>query len=212
MPYGQSPPAQAPGPFSPPDAGLGLGNAFAIIAGGLGVIIYILSFADDASGYLRAGLLGIMLLGGGLLAAASALPQAPATVVPATVLVVTATLFLFIDVVKNPVVFLPTVGTVNTPTVAVVALIVALVEAGACVAALLAESGLLKAAPRPSPYQQQSSGPRQPGGHPSPPPDQYGQPGQYGLPGHYRLPGQHGQPGGSYGDQPWRQGQPGGFT
>ncbi len=211
VPYGQPPPAQQPEPPSRPDSGVDLGKAFAIIAGCLGGVIYIVSFADDVGGYLRAGLLGIMLLGGGLLAAASVLPKAPATLVPATVLVVTATLFLFIDVVKNPVfvpVFLPGVGPVTTPAAAVVALILAAAESGACVVALLAETSLLKSPPRPSPYQ--SWGPQQPIGYPPPQPstDQYRQTGQFGQQGQYGLPGQYGQSGGSYGGQPWHQGQP----
>lgn len=176
VPYGQPPVAQPPEPTSSPVGGLGLGKILAIVAGGLGLVIYFLSFSDDA-GYFS-GLIGILLVGGGLLAAASALPRAPATLVPAAVLVVTGTLYLLVGVASSP----------DIPALVVVALILAFLQSAAGVVALLAEVGVVKMAPRSSSYPQQPWA-AQPGAYPSGP-AQGGYPSQGGYPGQSGYPGQ----------------------
>lgn len=222
VPYGQPEPAQRPGSANSLD-GQGLGNVFALAAGGLGLVSYFVSFSDDAGAYLRTGLVGILLLGGGLLAASAVLPKAPATLVPASVLVVTATLFLLLDVVKNPVLFGRVSGG-STPALAVLALLLAIMESTTCVVALLAAIGVVKMTPRPRPVQQpwgaqqswaawgaqQPWGSQQPGGYPQPPPGGYpGQPPggppsgtfsaqpppQYGAPQHGQATQHFGEPG-----------------
>jgi hypothetical protein len=202
VPYGLSPAAQQPGPPTA-TAGPGLGNVLAIATGGLGLVIYLLSFSADVGGYLRTGLVGVLLLGGALLAAASALPKAPATLVPAAVLVVTGTLWLLIDVTNGPAFLGPASEVVTTPGLAVVALVLAFLESAVCVVALLAQAGIVKMTPRPGPYPQPQWGPPPggypggpgPGGYPGqqsvgPPPGGFPQPytpatAQYGHPGPY---------------------------
>lgn len=189
VPYGQPPPAQQqPGPPSSPSGGLGLSKILAIVPGGLGLVIYFLSFTDGAGGYLR-DLLGVLLLGGGLLAAASVLPKAPATLLPGTVVALTGSLFLLVSVAKGPP-FLDLPGAVEgTPALAVVAVILALLESAAGVAAVLLDGGLLKiaATPRSARLPQRSWGPA-----PGAPPQ-----GAYpGAPGGY--PGPVGHPGGQF--------------
>ena len=222
VPYGQPPAAQQPGPPRS-SAGPGLGEILALATGGLGLMIYLLSFSDDVGGYLRTGLVGVLLLGGALLAAASVLPKAPATtLVPAAVLVVTGTLFLLIDVTNGPVFLGAASDVVSTPGLVVVTLVLAFLQSVACVGALLVHAGVVKMAPRPSPYPQPSWGPppagypagpgpggysgQQPVGSPSrgfaqppqqpyiPPTTQYGQQAPYGGPlGRYDEPGQYGE-------------------
>lgn len=176
VPYGQPPAAPQPGSPKSPLGDLGLGKLLALATGGFGLIIYFLTFADDAGSYLRTSLLGVLLVGGGLLAAAAVLPKAPATLVPAAVLIVTGTLFLLIDVTKGPIT-LSQGGDLTTPGLIIVALVLAFMESVACCMALLTEAGLvkLKARPKPSPFPQQSW-PQQPGGY-------YGGPVQGGYPG-----------------------------
>ncbi|MGH3905920.1 MAG: DUF5336 domain-containing protein [Pseudonocardiaceae bacterium] len=203
VPYGQPPPAQQqPGPTSSPGGGLGLSQILAIASGGLGLVIYFLSFTDGAGGYLR-DLFGVLLLGGGLLAASSALPKASATLVPATVSVLSGALFLLVAVAKGPT-FLELPGAAGeTPALAVVAVILALLESAACVAAVLLQAGVVKmATSRPSPFPQRSWAPPQPGGYHGPP-----QGGYQGVPGGYPGPGGgYPGPGGGY------PGAPGGYS
>ena len=175
VPYGQPPAAQQPGPPNS-SGGPGLGRILAIATGGLGLVIYFLSFSDDAGAYLRTDLVGLLLLGGALLAVASVLPRAPATLVPAAVLVVTGTLFLLVDVINGPGFPGTAGGVVTTPGLAVLALVLAFLESAACVVALLAHAGVTRMVARPSPYPQPSWGP-QPGGYPGGP-VQGGYPGQ----------------------------------
>ncbi|MGH3938295.1 MAG: DUF5336 domain-containing protein [Pseudonocardiaceae bacterium] len=217
MPYGQLPAAPQPGPTSPSDGGLDLAKILAIATGGLGLVIYFLSFTDDVGGYLR-GLTGVLLVGGGLLAAAALLPKAPVTLVPAAVAVVTGTLFLLIDITAGPS-FLGGVSS-DVPGLAILALILAFLESGAVVLALLMSAGLVNLPPRPRPRPQQSwehqqsggyPGQAASGGYPGPPapggypgqgvyptyggyPDQgtsstQGGPTQVGYPGQYQPPG-----------------------
>ncbi|HEY2766470.1 MAG TPA: DUF5336 domain-containing protein [Pseudonocardiaceae bacterium] len=192
VPYGQPPAAPQPGPAGSPAAGLSLGKILALAAGGLGLVIYFLSFTDGAGVYLR-GLLGVLLVGGGLLVAASALPKPQATLLAGTVPVVTGTLFLLIDVTSGPTPFgaislgpisLAPSGTAQTSGLAVVALILAFLQSITGVAALLLEAGLVSMAPRRARIPQGAWGPPQPGGgYPMPPPGQGGYPGQPGQPG-----------------------------
>lgn len=163
MPSGQLPAAPQPGPTSPSYGGLDLAKILAIATGGLGLVIYFLSFADDVGGYLR-GLTGVLLLGGGLLAAASVLPKAPATLVPAAVAVVTGTLFLLLDVAAGP----PLLGGsgAEVPGLAIVTLVLAFLESAAVVPALLMSAGLVNLTPRPRSRPQQSWEPQQSGGYP----------------------------------------------
>ncbi|MGH3929463.1 MAG: DUF5336 domain-containing protein, partial [Pseudonocardiaceae bacterium] len=174
--------------------GLDLAKILAIATGGLGLVIYFLSFGDDVGGYLR-GLTGVLLLGGGLLAAASVLPKVPATLVPAAVAVATGTLFLLIDVAAGP----PLLGGGSAvPGLAIVALILAFLELAAVVLALLMSVGLMNMPPRSRPLRPQSWEPQQsggypgqaaPGGYPGPPPPG-GYPGQGGYPAYGGYPDQ----------------------
>ncbi len=203
VPYGQPQAAQQPEPTGSPGGGLGLSKILAIVAGGLGLVLYLLSFGADAGGYLR-GLYGVLLLGGGLLAAASVLPKAPATLVPAAVPVVTGTLFLLIDVAKGPAFLGPAGEAVQTPGQAVIAVVLAFLQSAACVAAVLMEAGVVKTvAYRPSHVPQRSWTPQQPSGYPGGP-AQGGYPGGQGYWGGYPgAPAAGGYPGG--------QGYPGGY-
>lgn len=208
VPYGQSPAASQPGPASRSGGGLDLGKILAISTGGLGLVIYFLSFSDDVGGYLR-GLTGVLLLGGGLLAAAGALPKTPATLVPAAVTVVTGTLFLLIEVAKGSSSLGPFGAAV--PGLAIVALVLAFLESVAAALALLVSVGLVNMAPRPRPVPQQSWAPLQSGGYSAPTaqggypggyptyggyPEQGGYPGQGSYPGPGSYPGQYQQPAG----------------
>ncbi|MGH3913709.1 MAG: DUF5336 domain-containing protein [Pseudonocardiaceae bacterium] len=206
--YGQPPAAPQPGSTSP-SGGLDLGKILALATGGLGLVLYFLSFADDAGTYLR-GLMGVLLLGGGLLAAASVLPKAPATLLPATVMVITGTLFLLIDVAKGP--FLLSTSGVTVPGLAIVALILAFLESASGVLALLVTAGLVNLNSRSGPFPQRSWEPQQPGGYPGPGaqagyPAPGGYSGQGGYPGPNFYSGQTGHP--AQGGYPGPDGYPG---
>lgn len=229
-PAGQPPAAAQPGSSSSSDAGLDLSKILALVTGGLGLIIYFLSFTGGAGLYLRTGLVGFLLVSGALLAAASVLPKAPATLVPAAVLAVTGTLFLLIDVTTGPGFLTAGGNVVETPGLAIAALVLAFLESAACVVGLLATAGVVKLTPRPGPAPAPLWGPQQPFGYPGGP-AQGGYPGQqpvgphsggfppqpqqppyipqtqqYPPPSHYSgqpgQPGQAGQPG-----QPGQSGQ-----
>src|SRR5829696_9053274 len=96
VPYGTpQPPVSRSGQGS-----LNLSVVLGLAAAGLALVAYACSFSDDAGGVI--GLLVIhMLIAGGLLAAASALPRAPRTLLPATVLTVTAALILLLGVIRD---------------------------------------------------------------------------------------------------------------
>jgi hypothetical protein len=169
----------------------------------LGVVTYLLSFVEAG---LSGSLIGFLLLGGGLLAGAALLPKVGRVLVPATVIVVTGTLFLLQAVAQG-----------GSSTTAIVALVLAFLQSAAAIGAVLLDSGLVKA-PAPRPRAPQGYG--QPGGYGQYPPG-YGQPGGYGqygpqqgypqqgygAPG-YGQPGQYGQQQG-YGQQGY--GAPGGY-
>jgi hypothetical protein len=192
VPYGGSQPA-VPQPHSPGDARgrQNLGFILALVAAGLGLVVYACSFSDDA---FDAGVLGLvlpLLLGGGLLAGANALPKRPNTLLPATLLVALGFLILLLLVVKNE-------G--DTSAIVVVILIAALLELAAVAAALLMDHGLVRMAPRTRSYGAPAGGwSPQSGGFPQ----QQG----YGAPGYGQQPGQYGQ---QYGGAPAGGGQVGG--
>lgn len=196
-PFGQSPATPQPGQGPSRGGGLDLGAILALVGATLGLIIYFCSFADVAQGSL--GILGYLLLGGGLLAAATLLPKSPNALVPATVLAVVGALGVLASVVAVP-------AGLETPGIIVAILILSLLEAAVLVASTLAAAGVIKKQPRPAPFRGQQWGPQsgsfpaqQPGQFP---PGQYGQapPGQYGpgqpgqYPGQPAQPAQYGQP------------------
>lgn len=239
VPFGGSQPA-VPQPHSPDnaDAGPNLGFILALVAAGLSLVIYLLSFSDDVFATVALGGLALplpLLLGGGLLAGANALPKRPNTLLPATLLAALGALLMLLIVVKDS----------DAGGMSVVILIAGLLELAACAVALLMDHGVIKIAPKPRGYAAPAGGwspqsgtfPQQ--GYGATPgygqqqAGQYGgQPGQYGgAPaggsqpqygqgggsgghggGHSGQPGQSGgpqqpdpRPGGSYGQQPYGQ-------
>ncbi|TWP44891.1 hypothetical protein FKR81_40530 [Lentzea tibetensis] len=207
VPYGapqQQPPA---GPAQQPAAGLDLAKILPLVAAGLGLISYLLAFADDVpSGQVT------FLLAAGILAGLTALPKAPkALLYPAVVLAGVQALDVLQSLIKAP----------SVQGMHIVLLIVALLETAAVVMTLLLDAGIVKFDPKPAnPYAQGQPGgwnpqsgafPQQgqqaPGqqqfGQPQQPPQQFGQqpvqPQQPGQPPQQTSfmpqPGQFGQPG-----------------
>jgi pyruvate/2-oxoglutarate dehydrogenase complex dihydrolipoamide acyltransferase (E2) component len=171
------PPGEAGRPRSGPV------TEFALVAAGLGLVVYLLGFVDDIGS--SASLTGPLLLGGGLLAGSVALSTVGARVlVPAAVATVTGALLLLQDVVGGA-----------GSGVAVGAAVLALFEAAAAAAAAFLHAGVVRA---PRPRQ------RKPAAAPYPP-----QPGYPPFPGQQQFPGQYpGQyPGQQYPGQP----QPGAY-
>ena len=224
VPYGTSQPAVA----HPQAGGLNLSMMLSLAAVGLALVSYACSFSDDATVGMVNSFVLHLLIAGGLLAGARALPTAPRTLLPAAVLTATATLILLLGVVKD-----------DTPAIVIVILIASLLQTAACVVALLLEAGVVNLRPKPAyappawgpqsgsfPQQGGQYGPQQYGQQPpqfgSPPPPQSGsfpqqggqygqqpQPGQHGQHGQHSQPSQHGQQGGQppFGQQPYGQGQ-----
>ncbi len=168
----------------------------ALVAAGLGLVVYLLGFVDDIAS--SASLIGPLLLGGGLLAGSVVLSTVGARVlVPAAVATVTGALLLLQDVVGGA-----------DSAVAVGAAVLALLEAAAATGAALLHAGVLrapqprrpKAAPPYAGYPAQPGHPQFPGQYPGPP-----YPGQQ-YPGQ-PYPGQP-QPG-SYPGQPYPGPYPG---
>jgi Family of unknown function (DUF5336) len=167
-----------------------------LAAAGLGLVIYVLGFVDFG---LSSSLIGLLLVGGGLLAGAAVLPKVGRVLVPAAVGVVVGTLQL-----------LQAVAGGGASTITIIALVLALLQSVAVIGAVLLDAGLVKApAPRPS----TPPGYGQPGGY-GQYPQGYGQPGgygQYGAPQGYGQQG-YGAPGyGQPGQQPGQYGQPPGY-
>lgn len=185
----QQPPIGAP---TAADASAGRGPAQArllgLVAAGLGLVGYVVAFFSSTP--LTLGVIGALLVGGGLLAGAAALPKITGVLAPAAVAIVTGTLLTLQAVVG---------GASNTTTI--ISLVLAFLQSVAAVGAVLLATGVVAAAvPRP----------RRPHGHGQPGygygPQGYGQPGygqQQAYPGH----GQQ-QPYPGYGQQPG-YGQPG---
>ncbi len=169
------PPGEAGRPRSGPV------TEFALVAAGLGLVVYLLGFVDDIGS--SASLAGPLLLGGGLLAGSVALSTVGARVlVPAAVATVTGALLLLQDVVGGA-----------GSGVAVGAAVLALFEAAAAAAAAFLHAGVVRA---PRPRQ------RKPAAAPYPP-----QPGYPPFPGQQQFPGQY--PGQQYPGQPQPGAYPG---
>jgi hypothetical protein len=159
----------------------GPARTLVLAAAGLGLVIYLLGFVGEVSVTSSFG--GPMLVGGGLLAGTAALPRAGRVLAPAAVLVVTGTLLL-----------LQLVTGIGGQTVVVVALVLAFLETGAVLGALLLDTGLVAAwasRPRLAPPFAQQYGGYPPG--PAGPAPGYGPPG-HSQPGH--SPPGFGSPGG----------------
>jgi|GEM_PF-6249976 len=201
VPFGGAQPAVPPHhPSGDALAGQNLGFVLALVAAGLGLVIYACSFSDDAlAAGVASSLVLHLLLGGGLLAGANALPKRPATLLPGTLFIVVGTLLLLLLMIKDE---------SDTTAIVVVILIAALLELAASMAALLMEQGLITMTPRapgygpPGGWSPQSGPFQQPGyGYGQQQPTQYGGQ-QYGA----AQPGA-GQPGAQ---PPYGQPAPGG--
>ena len=120
-----------------PDTG-GPGPLLALAAGGLGLISYICSFFQGLP-VLSTTAIMPLLLGGGLLAAATVLPKAGRLLAPAAVAVVVGLLTLV------QVVF---AGDSRVSVMAIVVVVLAVLQAGAVGAALMYDVGMLAAATR----------------------------------------------------------------
>jgi len=108
----------------------------ALVAAGLGLVVYLLGFVDDAAS--GGSFVGALLLGGGLLAGSVALPTVRASVlVPAAVATVTGALFLLQSVVGG-----------SDSAIDIGALVLALLEAAAATGAALLHAGVVHARPR----------------------------------------------------------------
>jgi hypothetical protein len=159
--------------------GSGPVTELALVAAGLGAIVYLIGFVDDgASG---GSFVGALLLGGGLLAGSVALPTVGTRMlVPAGVATATGALLL-----------LQAVAGGADSAFAVGALVLALLEAAAAVGAALLQAGVVHARPR----RRKPAAPQYPGhpaqgyaapqGYPAFPGQQYpGQPYPGSYPGH----------------------------
>lgn len=219
MPYGA--PQQQPGASGPaqPAAGLNLGLILPLAAAGLGLVVYLLAFADDVA----SGGSVLYLMAAGALAGLTVLPKALKLLPAAAVLAVVTTLLYLQGIIKS---------SADVKGMDIVLVIVALLETAAIVGALLLDAGIVKFEPKPpNPYGQpggwnpQSGGfPPQGHGHPQQQfgqqqPQQQQQPpaGQFGAPVQPQQPNQGPGPT-SYLPQPGQFGQgqqpgtpPGGF-
>ncbi|MDP8969981.1 MAG: DUF5336 domain-containing protein, partial [Actinomycetota bacterium] len=144
MPYGTSP---APRRASGPGAGLDLAGILGAGAGLLGLAIWFCALSAEAQLYVG-GIPLALFLAGGLLAAATALPRAPRTLVPAAVASAVALLSLLLIVITGP-----TVDGASTPALVFVILVLGFLQLAACVVALLFDAGLITSpiasSPRP---------------------------------------------------------------
>jgi Family of unknown function (DUF5336) len=181
----------------------GRATELALVAAGLGFVVYLLGFVDDVG---SRSLIVPLLLGGGLLAGSVALPTVSARVLaPAAVTTATGALLMLQAV----------VGGTNS-AVAVGALVLALLEAAAAAGAALLHAGVVQSRPRhrkaatppyagyPAPGQPAQGYPAQ--GQPAQGYPAQGQPAQgYAPQGYPAFPGQQypGQPyPGSYAGHP----------
>ncbi|MFD5824338.1 DUF5336 domain-containing protein [Lentzea sp. NPDC060358] len=158
VPYGapqQQPPGpaqhQAPhqAPGAPGANNINLGLILPLVAAGLGLVAYLVAFADDVSGNVT------YLLAAGLLAGLSVLPSVPRGFVPvAAVLAAVQTLLQLQGIIKVS----------SVQGLDIVLLIVALLETAAIVLAFLLAEGIVKFEPKPAnPYAGHQQG-QQPGG------------------------------------------------
>jgi hypothetical protein len=158
VPYGapqQQPPGpaqhQAPhqAPGAPGANNINLGLILPLVAAGLGLVAYLVAFADDVSGNVT------YLLAAGMLAGLSVLPSIPRGFVPVgAILAAVQTLLQLQGIIKSP----------SVQGLDIVLLIVALLETAAIVLAFLLAEGIVKFEPKPAnPYAGQP-GQGQPGG------------------------------------------------
>ncbi|MBW4716065.1 DUF5336 domain-containing protein [Saccharothrix obliqua] len=181
VPYGA--PQQQPGPAQQPAVGVNLTLILPLVAAGLGLIAYLLAFADDVPSFGTVE----YLLAAAALAGLTALPKAPKLLPAAAVLSAVPTLLFLQGIIKSE-------GSVKG--MHIVLLIIALLETAAIVLSLLVDTGVVKFEPKPAnPY-------GQPGGW-NPQSGAFPQPGQ-------QQPGQYGPPSGQFGAQQPPQQQPGG--
>jgi Family of unknown function (DUF5336) len=147
-------------PGSPPAT-----RALALVAAGLGVLIYLLGFFGEVSVTSSFG--GPLLIAGGLLAGTAVLPQPGRVLAPAAVLTVTGTMLL-----------VQLATGIGGPAVVIIALVLAFAQSATVVGALLLDSGMVTA-----PARRPAAAPYPPG---------YGYPPVPGPPGRgagYRPPG-----------------------
>ena len=158
VPYGapqQQPPGpaqhQAPhqAPGAPGANNINLGLILPLVAAGLGLVAYLVAFADDVSGNVT------YLLAAGMLAGLSVLPSIPKGFVPVgAILAAVQTMLQLQGIIKSP----------SVQGLDIVLLIVALLETAAIVLAFLLAEGIVKFEPKPAnPYAGQP-GQGQPGG------------------------------------------------
>ncbi|NKE63753.1 hypothetical protein FXN61_46410 [Lentzea sp. PSKA42] len=202
VPYG-APQQQPPGPAqhqAPPQTpgapganNINLGLILPLVAAGLGLVAYLVAFADDVSGNVT------YLLAAGLLAGLSVLPSIPKGFVPvAAILAAVQTLLQLQGIIKSP----------SVQGLDIVLLIVALLETAAIVLAFLLAEGIVKFEPKPAnPYAGQQGQPGgwnpQSGAFP-----QQGQHPQHGAPQQQAPQPQFGQQQ-QFGQQPQQPQQPG---
>ncbi|HEX8864320.1 MAG TPA: DUF5336 domain-containing protein [Lentzea sp.] len=163
VPYG-APQQQPPGPAqhqAPPQAhgapgapganNINLALILPLVGAGLGLVAYLVAFADDvSSGNV------VYLLAAGALAGLSVLPSIPKGFVPVgAILAAVQTLLQLQVIIKSP----------SVQGMDIVLLIVALLETAAIVLAFLLAEGIVKFEPKPSnPYGGGHPGQGQPGG------------------------------------------------
>ncbi|AOS65695.1 DUF5336 domain-containing protein [Actinoalloteichus hymeniacidonis] len=169
VPYG-APQQQQPQAGSPaqPAGGLSIESILAIVGAGLGLVVYLLAFGEEyiaptfgVGGDARSAT--SLLVIAGILAGLALLPKGPQLQLLSSLIAVVGVLSLLQHVVHWP-------GDVSA--MAIVALIVGILEAGAIVATWLFKEGIIKAAPKQAYPQQQGNWNPQSGGIP--------QAGQYG--------------------------------
>jgi Family of unknown function (DUF5336) len=183
VPYG-APQQQPPGPAqhqAPPQAhgapgvpgagNINLALILPLVAAGLGLVAYLVAFADDVnSGSV------VYLLAAGALAGLSVLPSIPKGFVPvAAVLAAVQTLLQLQGIIKSS----------TVQGLDIVLLLVALLETAAIVLAFLLAEGIVKFEPKPAnPY----------AGHQGQPGGWNPQSGAFPQQGQHPQPGQHGAP------------------
>lgn len=171
------------------ERGPALARLLGLAAAAFALIIYIVDFFADTP--VTSGIVGVLIIGGGLLAATAALPKITGVLAPAAVAVVTGTLLILQAIAA---------GASNATTI--IALVLAFLQSVAAVGAVLLATGVV-APPAPRPRQPQGYG--QPGyGYG---PQGYGQPG-YGQPGQQQAYPGYGQQQG-YGQAGQQQAYPG---
>ncbi|MBP2476267.1 hypothetical protein JOF53_005139 [Crossiella equi] len=205
VPYG-APPPQPQHQSGPPAggsnaAGPNIGQILALVAAGLGLVVFFCCFSDDVA---RAGLpLGVLLvLASSLLTGLTQLPKSPQFLWVASVLSVLGTLDLLLNV----------TNALSVTGLFVVVLIAAVLQTGAVVTALLLDIGLVKIEAKPkatanpyAPPPPQTGGWNPPSGAMPQQQPPFGQP-TFGMPPHQQQPPQqpqHGQFGAPpFGQQP----------